>query len=426
MEYGSTTTWNYRGDNAFTIQLSRKMKPHNVKEFCNALSAFKRTNSDSLFLDFGEVRYAYPNGVLPIIASIEQLRQNGTRVNIRLPYHYDTRKLFHSVNWAHFLNPDKYRISEFQHDRHLVTRNFTNAIEQTNIVDDFMDVVLRSMTLPRNIISGLEWSINEIMDNVLNHSNSEIGGFVQATTFPKEKTIAFAVVDSGKGILNSLREGIPTLRTDLQAIGEAVKAGVTRNPKFGQGNGLAGSLKITTLSGGSFEIMSGTGSVLIKQQNTVRKISRPSQRYFGTLVCGEVKVNDRFSISEALDFGQGEYTPNDVIEMQYEMEDKDCLIIKMRNETTGFGTRFSGNQIRTKILNLINAEPTFPLVIDWEGVPVISSSFADELIGKLFLKLGAMTFSSRIRNTGMEQLIRSLLDKAVAQRLNNAKDTTRG
>ena len=73
-------------------------------------------------------------------------------------------------------------------------------------------------------------------------------------------------------------------------------------------------------------------------------------------------------------------------------------------------------------MNLLNAEPSYPLIIDWSGVPIISSSFADEVIGKLFIKLGALTFSARIRNIGMEEIIRSLLDKAVSQRLTQSKD----
>ena len=104
------------------------------------------------------------------------------------------------------------------------------------------------------------------------------------------------------------------------------------------------------------------------------------------------------------------------------MDDKDCLLLKMKNETTGYGTRRSGLQIRTKIMNLMAAEPTYPLIIDWDGIPVISSSFADEVIGKLFIKLGAMAFSAKVRNVNMERLIQNLLDKAVAQRLTQELD----
>lgn len=212
------------------------------------------------------------------------------------------------------------------------------------------------------------------------------------------------------------------MRTDLQAIGEAIKAGVTRNPRFGQGNGLAGSLRITTMTGGSLDITSGSGRVILTKENSKRQPFYQG-KFQGTIVCGQIKIDTRFSVSEALNFGHGRnYSPGDIIETQYEMEDKDCLILEMKSESTGFGTRKSGNQIRTKLINLLNAEPRYPLVIDWSGVPVISSSFADEVLGKLFLKLGALSFSARIRNVNMEPLIHGLLDKAISQRLTQAKD----
>ncbi len=36
--------------------------------------------------------------------------------------------------------------------------------------------------------------------------------------------------------------------------------------------------------------------------------------------------------------------------------------------------------------------------------------------------MGALTFSARIRNKGMEELILKLIDKAIAQRLTQEKD----
>lgn len=421
MQKGSRrTTWYRQRDSR--IEMTGKVNSYNIIDFCASINLYKASGEQSLTLDFSKVTNAYPNGMLPIIATVTSLRQEGHSVYVKLPHNDNLRLVFRSVNWAHFLSPEQFEVSESRHDRHLVTRFFRDEIEQKNVVDDFMDVIISNMELPRSIISGLEWSINEITDNVLNHAKSSIGGLVQATTYPKNGIIAFAVADSGQGILKSLKEGYPTLRTDLQAMGEAVKAGVTRNPKYGQGNGLAGSLKVTTMTGGSFEITSGTGRLLTTLQETKRSQRHSYQNYQGTLICGQVHLNNDFSISEALSFNGTSYTPVDIIELQYEMEDKDCLILKMKNETTGFGTRRSGVQIRTKIMNLIAAEPTYPLVIDWEGVPVISSSFADEVVGKLFVKLGAMAFSAKIRNLCMDQLIQNLLDKAVAQRLTQSVD----
>ncbi|HXO74651.1 MAG TPA: DUF4325 domain-containing protein, partial [Puia sp.] len=66
---------------------------------------------------------------------------------------------------------------------------------------------------------------------------------------------------------------------------------------------------------------------------------------------------------------------------------------------------------------LINSHPNYPVYIDWEGIPVISSSFADEFMGKLFVELGPISFGARIRNKTMEVLIKQLLDKAIMQRM---------
>jgi anti-sigma regulatory factor (Ser/Thr protein kinase) len=414
-------TWFRRNDS--TIEFTGKLNSFNVKDVCSAINLFKDTSNADLTLDFSRVLQAYPNGVLPIISSITEIRDAGHNVYVKLPQNNNIRRLFRSVNWAHFLAPSQFEKSESTHDRHLVTRNFLDEQEQFKLVNDFMDVVLRNMELPKDIISGLEWSINEITDNVLNHSKSKNGGFVQASTYPTNGQIAFAVADSGRGILESLKEGFPTLRTDIQAIGEAVKAGVTRNSKYGQGNGLAGSLRVATLTGGSLEITSGKARIISTSEETRRNDRREFQLYQGTLVCGQIMVNNDFSVSKALNFGMSKgYEPGNVIDYHYEMEDQDCLILAMKNETTGFGTRRSGKQINTKINNLIKAKPDYPLVIDWEGVPVISSSFADEMIGKLFIKLGAISFSSIIRNVNMEPLIRNLLDKAISQRLTQAND----
>ena len=102
--------------------------------------------------------------------------------------------------------------------------------------------------------------------------------------------------------------------------------------------------------------------------------------------------------------------------MLYETEKGDAIILKMRDGSTGFGSRAAGRQLRTKCLNLLNAEPTKPLLLDWTGVPLVSSSFADELVGKLFVTLGPLAFSARVRNLGMDAVVGGLVDKAILQR----------
>ncbi len=399
------------------ILLPQKVNSFIINHFASAINEWKSRNKYSpLTIDFSDTRQPYSNGMLAIIAVITKLKNEGYNVRIRLPNDKNVRDLFVRTNWAYYLNPE-FGKSTLGYDRHLHTRRFHDDNDVATITNDFMDVVLRSMRVPKDIISALEWSMYEICDNVINHSDSNLGGFVEAVTYSRERRISFTVADAGRGILNSLKEGFPNLATNVQAIGEALKAGVTRNKDFGQGNGLAGSLRITTMSGGSLDITSGTGRIYCTSNHSNELESEKNKWYNGTSVSGQIIMNESFSIGKALEFKGIKYIPVNIIETKYESEYEDIIKVEMKNETTGVGTRKAGKPLRTKILNFIESKPGYIIIIDWAGIPVISSSFADEFVGKLYADLGRYRFNSIIRNINMEMLIQQLLDKAIAQRL---------
>src|SRR3974377_1596103 len=59
----------------------------------------------------------------------------------------------------------------------------------------------------------------------------------------------------------TMKSGHSEIRTDHEALDKAIREGVTRDKRIGQGNGLYGSWRITQLSGGSFEIHAGNASL---------------------------------------------------------------------------------------------------------------------------------------------------------------------
>jgi len=400
-----------------------KVNPYTHRQFMSILDYILQDNEKVITLDFSKIRRAYPDGMIPIITTVDYLKRMGVKVHVSLPTHSDTRRLFLHTNWAYLLSPEHFHLEITQHNKHLVAKRFNSSEEQQSVVNEFVDIVMRNMEVKREVIAGLEWSINEITDNVLNHSESPDGGIIQVSTYPKNHSVSFAVSDSGVGILQTLSQGIPTLRTDIEALGEAVKAGVTRGKEYGQGNGLAGTLRIATMSQGSFSVTSGKGHMEVVSVRDARRFTRRDFEVFnGTIVCASIRTDIDFSLGEALGFNDDkEHNPIDYIEVNYE-NDSNVMKLVASQESTGFGNRGAGRQLRVKSLNLLNANPSCPLEIDWSGVPLISSSFADEFIGKIFLELGAMSFAARIRNVGMESLIRKLLDKAVLQRLVQASD----
>ena len=413
------------------IRFVGRANPFAHRQFMLCLHDCLNRGYRDIVLDFSACEAAFPNGMIPLLPSVDALRRESIDVSVELPERGELARLFLNANWAHFLDPEQFEKSETTHDRHLAAQRFTSWVEQQRLVDDFMDVVMRSMTLERDVIAGLEWSINEITDNVLNHADCQEGGFVQVSTFRDARKVAFGVADSGRGILASLREGHPNLRTDAQAIGEAMKAGVTRSADAGQGNGIAGALRIATMSKGSFQITSGLAQVVARTDQAsddefgsdakVYERKEP-QRFRGTVVYAEVGLDSHFHLSEALGFNGEIEETTDIIELQYETESGDAVALKLSEEATGFGSRPAGRQLRTKCMNLLNAEPTKPLLLDWTAVPLVSSSFADELVGKLFATLGPLAFSARVRNVGMEAMVRGLVDKAIMQRAAQVAD----
>ena len=77
----------------------------------------------------------------------------------------------------------------------------------------------------------------------------------------------------------------------------------------------------------------------------------------------------------------------------------------------------SGKPVRNKLLNLVRMNGGGVVCIDFAGVPLLSSSFADEAIGKLFLTLGPVAFMQRVKLHNMMDTVEGLVNKAIAQRM---------
>jgi hypothetical protein len=284
------------------------------------------------------------------------------------------------------------------------------------------------MDLRRDVISALQWAVNEITDNVLNHADAPLGGLVQLSTFRDEHMIKFVVADAGRGIPTAMREAFPGLVEDAAALDDAIKAGVTSIPDHGQGNGLAGSLRIATYAKGSFKIASGKAQLSVfrdprgRGDYLTQKTQAPfGHRFPGTAVMVELRTDADFAIEEALALDGRVHPIVDVVDLRYASAAGE-LVVRVVDEPLGCGTRQAGVDLRNKLGNLLNAEPRKQLIVDWSGIPVISSSFADEAIGKLFVELGPITFSGRVSHVGAEPLVTSLLDRAVTQRLRQSSE----
>jgi len=275
----------------------------------------------------------------------------GIDVDLTLPQEGSLNRLFLNTNWAHLIDPRRYDPGNYRGFLQIPVIQYRNGQEQSAAVTTVMEKILSALSdFDRSHLKAIEWSLNEITDNVINHAQSPIGGLLQVTNFRSERrVIEFYVCDAGIGIPASLKSGHKEIRSDQEALDKAIREGVTRDKSAGQGNGLYGSWRISQLSGGSFEIHAGHAS-LASWSDTLHV--RPETIPFnGSLVVVAINYAKPLSLEEALKFGGKPHDPMDHVQLSYEEDEEGIVIFSLAEQTQGFGSRAAAIPVRLEVMN---------------------------------------------------------------------------
>jgi signal transduction histidine kinase len=163
--------------------------------FVAKLDGAKHLLRERVTLDFRRVSAAFANSIVIIVAACWPLSGRGHRFAMRLPEDPDLARIFKHANWPHFLDPSTFDDAPSRHSRHLPLKRFRIAAEQSRVVQEIMEVVSSSTVLPGEIRLALEWSLQEITDNVMCHAESAHGGLVQVVT--TKDRVQIVVGDAG-------------------------------------------------------------------------------------------------------------------------------------------------------------------------------------------------------------------------------------
>jgi anti-sigma regulatory factor (Ser/Thr protein kinase) len=372
----------------------------------------------NIVLDFSQCTGAFSGAMLALCAEVLRLRSEQIDFSLLQPRQPTLERLFNNTNWANFLEPRRFAPSKFKGYTQIPVIQFNDPSGQNHAVNRIINAVLGGIPdIRRSDFAALEWAINELTDNVIVHSQSPIGGLVQVSNFRRDrKIIEFIIADAGKGIPQTLRSGGAFTGTDVSALDQAIREGITRDKSLGQGNGLYGSYQICSHSGGEFRIDSGHGKL---HYTNVKGLELRDQKVpvHGTLIVAKIDFTNPDLLREALSFAGKRHVPVDYIETKYEQNGTNVVHFRIADEAESFGSRVGGTPVATKLGNLIRMCPGQPIEVDFDSVPLISSSFADEVFGKLFVKLGPLQFMQRIRFKNVVPTVQALVDKAIAQRV---------
>jgi hypothetical protein len=290
----------------------------------------EKASFNDLVLDMSACTSAFQNSMLSVCAQVSAYRAAGVEIELIPPAEKKLLNLFRNANWGHLLDPRKFDPSNFRGHSRIPAARYQTPSEQQDAVNRIVNVILGALpSLKRSHLAAFEWSVNEITDNVLMHSKSNVGGFVQVSTFQKNRTsVQFVVADAGVGIPTTLKTGHPEINSDTDALDQAIREGVTRDTDVGQGNGLFGTYSVCSKSNGYFQIDSGYARLEFNPRKGLSIINQ-NIPYAGTLVVATIDFSDPSLLEDALSFGGSVYNPTDYVEMHYEGYDGEPIKFKL-------------------------------------------------------------------------------------------------
>jgi len=397
---------------AGVVVVRGSLGPDATPILCAALHQAVRDEGRShIVLDFSGCEGITQAVMLPLTPLVTWYREvHDVRFEWVRPLDRALARLFVNANWAFHIDPGRHEPKPHR-GGHVPALRFLDdgGDGQDAILHRVMELVLGHLDTTRDTLKAVEWSLGEIMDNVAAHARSPVGGFVQATAFAKSNVVEFVVADAGIGIPRSFGTD-----DDRAALRRAIAEGVTSDPARNAGNGLFGSYRVAVLSSGTFEIRSGRALLRRVPEGDLRVGEEPAP-YRGTSVRCRIGLADPGLLGRALRFrGRPHDPPYDFVEREFEDERGDLVFGMRETAFPHFGSRLGGKRVRRMITNLLRTRRS--IVLDFEGVGVFTSSFADELFGRLFVEMGAMAFIKRIRMVHVDPTVEGLIDRAIAQR----------
>lgn len=387
------------------MKIHKMSHPRDVSTFINTVQSQKHGGKIDIYFEKCPV---FPAAAVPISGIIQTLKKN-----ISVKCHYGKDSYISVINLCSPYNV-KDHLDSLAYPFAKVWK-FTDFEDVTKLVDAFTKELLSLTECSRGLIEGLTWSLNEVMDNVIQHSLVN-EGYIMAVYHKNTDYFLVSIYDAGQGIYNSLRNSEYHPRNAIDAISIAIQEGKTRDKKIGQGNGLWGLCNILEKNKGKLTITSAGGSLMLDGNKDVRKFDNLpvlNNKNGTTAIDIAFNCKKEISIAEALNG----YTPED-INFGKLIDDNNFIKYKLSEKTTGFGTREAGIRVRNEVVNfLTRLESTEKIEIDFSDISVISSSFADEFIGKLVVRLGFYRFSNMVKLSNANKTIEAILNRSIVQRL---------
>ena len=320
--------------------------------------------------------------------------------------HYLGRMGFHQALGATLLNVPHYVPA----GRFLPLQVVADSRAQTCAVDAMCELILKQFDNARILLPAFEWVVNELTDNVFIHAQTLTSCVLAAQYYPSSRQLEIAIADQGIGLLGTLGPAHGAIN-ETHAIELALKRGLTRDLKIGQGNGLAGTEAIVESNRGELFIWTGETSLIRNEERSFMPFCNAN----GTGIILRLNVEQPVDLSD-LWIGERHHTYLD--SQAHDLDQGMPLFVVQECNSTG--SREPARRLRNKIMALL-PDVDNTILLDFADCNTPSSSFLDELFGRMILEIGLTFYQKKIEITGLDATTLDRANVVIHQRLQQAK-----
>lgn len=264
-------------------------------------------------IDFTLCEFIAPYAVTLFAAYYLYLRKEKNKhAEIRYQPNSSVAKYLWDSGFLELVQQGKGEDDPNQEDRIVKLEQITESKQIPVFANKIMDI----LDIDDEEISGaIKYALIELLRNVVQHSQSQIGGVAMAHYFPKSGLVEICVADCGIGIKETLKVAYPEIDTDLKALKFATQPHVSgtfvaetslyNDMKDNAGLGLFFIKQITSLASGRFFLGSGShmahiwGDVDGEQQKKYIH-TKKGNGWGGTVAYLQLKKNSIIEFDEIL------------------------------------------------------------------------------------------------------------------------------
>lgn len=395
------------------IQIINLDHPKCVSDFILHINLCIQEGYQKIFIECTASRI-YPNACVPIAGIIQYYKRQGIEFSFELESDSYLNKCLFSEPYSCSDEDNPNTAYAFPLDK---VYKFNSSPQVGDLSQAYVNTLSSLCECESGVLDSINWCINEVMDNVLTHSECQ-EGYVMAQFHPSTKHIAFCVYDSGVGIFNTLKESKHHPRTEIDALTLAIQEGVGDGK--GQGNGLYGLYEAVLKNNGILSLTSGNSSIMLTHTGEMKKFENvPTlDNVKQTIVDFQINLNRKIDFKSIFSSINSRYDAFDIRIDSMLSETDEYIHYDVFAFSQGTATREAGYRLRNDVLNTIKREKRV-IILDFAKVQTVSSSFIDEFIGKLFLRLGFVNFNRIVRIENMNETVTLLCERSLYMRISD-------